>query len=71
MILSKIAVQKMEVVEKNQPDLFISIKIHESKEYPGYMKLGVAAGLMIESVLKSKGDPEIFQSIFDTITDEN
>jgi len=65
MIISKYAKQKMEVLEKSQPDLHATMKLHEDKEFPEYIKLGNAAGLIIEYVLKSGGNPSVFQSMFD------
>lgn len=55
----------MEVLEKSQPDLFLTMQLHEDREVPGFIKLGNAAGLIIEYVLKSGGNPSVFQSVFD------
>ena len=69
MIITKFAKQKMEVLENAQPDLkkTLDINLLNIDE----ITKGIVAGLIIEYVLKSGGNPSIFQSVFDDyITEE-
>jgi len=58
MSLKKVRAQNIEVIEKNQPELFNSIKNNlptlTDKEW------GIVAGLCIEFVIASGGDPDVF-----------
>jgi len=69
MIIIKFAKQKMDVIENAQPDLkkTLDINLPDVEE----RTKGIVAGLIIEYVLKSGGNPSIFQSVFDDyITEE-
>lgn len=59
MIINKIVKQKMEVLKRTLPDLYASINAH----FPGWPEEERAklAGFVIEYVLKSGGNPDVFQ----------
>ena len=58
MNLSKLRPQKVELLKVNQPDLYSTLK----KVFPSTedAELGVIAGLIIEYVIQSKGNVDIF-----------
>lgn len=58
MIINKFKKQQIEIIQKNQPDLFASIKAH----FPDMSdeQKGRIAGFTIEYVLKSGGSPYVF-----------
>lgn len=58
----------MNVLETSQPDLkkTLDINLHDVED----RIKGIVAGLIIEYVLKSGGNPSIFQDEFDFINEE-
>ena len=58
MFINKFKAQKLSVIQKNQPDLYLFIITHFPKESIEIQ--GKIAGAIIEYVIQSHGDVEIF-----------
>lgn len=66
MIITKYAKQKMNILEQSQGDLKRTLDINLPNVEDSIK--GIVAGLIIEYVLKSGGNPSIFQDEFDNYT---
>lgn len=69
MLVTKFKQQKLEIIRKNQPDLYWFINKNFKDESPELQ--GKIAGALIEFVLQSGGNANIFvDTVFETLEEE-